>query len=834
MENPFTEVIRKKLCDTLKLKEDEQIKDELKADLKKDEEFLENVNESLREGKLDDVRVGGKKLSTYFENTDDTKLVETALKGLQKELEPIICVNFSISASEGPMMIIRNLVGKLMSWCKDHQLFLNKAQPKGKYLKCRKDLVEFIDLFQDEGHRVAAYALWDAFTDLINGADIVFVEELAVEMRDMSAQDTRLKSNRITTEKYVDIHWSAEKVCDHIINELDKKLYKKEKPVQDQQPRRIGEDKLEQHRDKLEQNLKLFGFDGHLIRGSQNAKKNTDDGSEAKGSQKEHVSDLLRSCLPDIQDFEKISPDNQDSDDEIPLLQDSDDKIPLHRKAFLEGFNAFALARMDEAVDHIRQDIIAFEKKEKGGEDDEIITEKIKEKIKRCRMGRPDSETERLIRTFRFAWACYPLLKQLKHYCFWSLSLYDKDDAWDSLYEMVNYMPLFGKNKQSLLYKAKEIKKILKKFTFKALLEKEMDTNIVSDMEKISLCNDVFETWRLDENQGKRLQDQLMTSKVCNPEKFMKMCKLWTQKLKGQEDPFSNDIFDHVFGEGEKKDNPVTVACARWWRCVYSYPFWRSENFKAEKDIKFSFYKSDRPFNFTSTVQGNTSNGSDMCAMGMIYSARAKPKEFGDNPYQEIEEGAIVRLRHQYEEAADAEFYKEKGLTCYQQLTPRQYASKCTARVVKIDSFHQDRVVTLSDCSPLMSHELRKLHEWKKGKKDNNKKENNGNEDVHIEDGNPRKMYEVPMTMLQPVQSSRGKAGGMNNALAVLEEYIINKCKNTPGEEEKENDQSPAYRLLGQEHQEGTLLFAVFDARHMGQVGYHDFLDNYIPFSIHL
>ena len=66
MENHFTEVIRKKLCDTLELKEGKKNKDALKADLEKDKKFLENVNKSLHKEKLDDVRVGGNELSKYF------------------------------------------------------------------------------------------------------------------------------------------------------------------------------------------------------------------------------------------------------------------------------------------------------------------------------------------------------------------------------------------------------------------------------------------------------------------------------------------------------------------------------------------------------------------------------------------------------------------------------------------------------------------------------------------------------------------------------------------------------------------------------------------------
>ena len=121
-----------------------------------------NVKEYMEDVKLfsgDSKGSGGgagKPGGTVGNEKPDNQNASTEEELLCIHQQPIVCVNFSISASEPPMIIIRNFVGKLMSWCKDHQVFLNKTGER-EQPTCRKDLVEFVDLFQDEGHRVAAH-----------------------------------------------------------------------------------------------------------------------------------------------------------------------------------------------------------------------------------------------------------------------------------------------------------------------------------------------------------------------------------------------------------------------------------------------------------------------------------------------------------------------------------------------------------------------------------------------------------------------------------------------------------------------------------------------------
>lgn len=132
------------------------------------------------------------------------------------EKKPLFLCAFSISASEGPMMILRNFCGKLMSWVYQRKfvmvmqnssmddVFAETADPRAGFTKKHhkknheiedatlKSHAEFVDIFQDEGHRVGAYALWDAFVSLVNDSDLRFLECMANKMGPMTADDTML------------------------------------------------------------------------------------------------------------------------------------------------------------------------------------------------------------------------------------------------------------------------------------------------------------------------------------------------------------------------------------------------------------------------------------------------------------------------------------------------------------------------------------------------------------------------------------------------------------------------------------------------------------------
>eukprot|EP00634_Sargassococcus_sp_CCMP2135_P009750 CAMPEP_0198653902 /NCGR_PEP_ID=MMETSP1467-20131203/7348_1 /TAXON_ID=1462469 /ORGANISM="unid. sp., Strain CCMP2135" /LENGTH=1651 /DNA_ID=CAMNT_0044389879 /DNA_START=6 /DNA_END=4961 /DNA_ORIENTATION=+ len=126
--------------------------------------------------------------------------------------KPLCLCAFGISATEPRMMVLRNFCGKLMSWLSQRKFTLgmrsvDKASifdrdPQRQTVKAKSarelkaatmdSYVECIDIFQDEGHRVGAYALWDSFVDLVHDSDLRFIEAMAAKMSTMKADDDRL------------------------------------------------------------------------------------------------------------------------------------------------------------------------------------------------------------------------------------------------------------------------------------------------------------------------------------------------------------------------------------------------------------------------------------------------------------------------------------------------------------------------------------------------------------------------------------------------------------------------------------------------------------------
>lgn len=165
--------------------------------------------------------------------------VEGFMASDSSEKKPLVLVAFSISASEPRMMVLRNFCGKLNSWIHQRKfslhprsaadaIFRDDGTPRkgdsptnnrdafsdteededddmdffsvtsdgeNSNAQMQKNLTEyseFIDIFQDEGHRVGAYALWDAFVNLVHDTDLRFVECMAKKMTKMTAEDDRL------------------------------------------------------------------------------------------------------------------------------------------------------------------------------------------------------------------------------------------------------------------------------------------------------------------------------------------------------------------------------------------------------------------------------------------------------------------------------------------------------------------------------------------------------------------------------------------------------------------------------------------------------------------
>ena len=182
--------------------------------------------------------------------------IEEYMATNDEQAKPLCLVAFSISASEPRMMVLRNMCGKLMSWVNQRKFSLLPRNPAesiytddaqalstifgddedgstnyrnraafvqnnsrkttkddtssqgspGCQSQCHdhSDNAEMVDIFQDEGHRVGAYALWDAFVDVIHDSDLRFVEALASKMIFMNANDDRLSGKKTDDGELLD------------------------------------------------------------------------------------------------------------------------------------------------------------------------------------------------------------------------------------------------------------------------------------------------------------------------------------------------------------------------------------------------------------------------------------------------------------------------------------------------------------------------------------------------------------------------------------------------------------------------------------------------------
>mmetsp|Transcript_8245 Transcript_8245/g.25499 ORF Transcript_8245/g.25499 Transcript_8245/m.25499 type:complete len:1624 (-) Transcript_8245:637-5508(-) len=153
--------------------------------------------------------------------------IEEFFAANDSDAAPLCLVCFAISASEPRMMVLRNMCGKLMSWVNQRKFSLMpRAPPQSIYTsevtnlstmfgddespnyRNRQsfvttktgveynDIAELLDIFQDEGHRVGAYALWDAFVDVVHDSDLKFIELMAKKMTHMSADEDKLTSKK--------------------------------------------------------------------------------------------------------------------------------------------------------------------------------------------------------------------------------------------------------------------------------------------------------------------------------------------------------------------------------------------------------------------------------------------------------------------------------------------------------------------------------------------------------------------------------------------------------------------------------------------------------------
>ena len=122
--------------------------------------------------------------------------VEDAMSAVNLVGKSLFLTSFSITASEPKAIVLRSFVGKVLSWANQNKLFLHKHrrgnyEPQSNCIEKNPNRVHMIDVSSEEGHRLGTYALWDAFSDLIDKSKIEFLEALGDHMRDWSVDDAK-------------------------------------------------------------------------------------------------------------------------------------------------------------------------------------------------------------------------------------------------------------------------------------------------------------------------------------------------------------------------------------------------------------------------------------------------------------------------------------------------------------------------------------------------------------------------------------------------------------------------------------------------------------------
>ena len=214
---------------------------------------------------------------------------------------------------------------------------------------------------------------------------------------------------------------------------------------------------------------------------------------------------------------------------------------------------------------------------------------------------------------------------------------------------------------------------------------------------------------------------------------------------------------------------------------------------------------------------------------------------------QTIVPGCIVRMKHQFEVTSESDSFTLNCTNRRDGKTPRAYARLCYGRVKRVrwrglnvgrfmhELFGIGTSVELMDCSSYFMMEMQsKENRGETGVVWTDENGNDLRESAWSGDKTKRqrtesmaerkfaarlekkqllrggKDYEfcLPINKVTPLVPCRGKAGGMNYAMDILDEYLV-----------KNNEH---LRSGSGSSGRGTMLFAVFDCRHMGQQGFWD------------
>ena len=121
----------------------------------------------------------------------------------------LVCVAFSISASEPRMMVLRNLVGKLMAWCNDQKIFLKRRpwDERGSNASLTgKVALSTCSRRRQSCRLLCALGQLHGFGEHIRPR---FIEGLAEQMENMTAESDSLNLSREPTTEKIGLMISA-------------------------------------------------------------------------------------------------------------------------------------------------------------------------------------------------------------------------------------------------------------------------------------------------------------------------------------------------------------------------------------------------------------------------------------------------------------------------------------------------------------------------------------------------------------------------------------------------------------------------------------------------
>lgn len=210
----------------------------------------------------------------------------------------------------------------------------------------------------------------------------------------------------------------------------------------------------------------------------------------------------------------------------------------------------------------------------------------------------------------------------------------------------------------------------------------------------------------------------------------------------------------------------------------------------------------------------------------MCYSARANPEDLDYQlgptvPLRGVRKGVFVRLQECSDDSIRLRFrgYGIKELS-------RSEARRCHARVLATCRRYSQFYVKVKECTPEMLKAIPTNWLANKGRIPEETDDDDSDDDDSQKLSLMRSSYAVeeaiiPMDCVVPLRQSRGKSGGMNHAMEILNHFLRHHSSTFQVLKEKRKGAEPG-KQQSRNKADANLLFAIFDCRHMAVQGFWD------------